>query len=107
MAVPPEATTNSSAPPSSNAANKLPTSSRKCCQYFNAMFTLLSAYSGYWPSCEPFQASITELEQIAFRPSQHLKRSAIFPTTITHQAMHTQISLCSTMPLEVALSAVR
>jgi hypothetical protein len=93
MAVPPEATTNSSAPPSSNAANKLPASSRKRCQYFNAISFLLSAYSLYCPTMEVLQVSITKSQQIAFRPSQHLKHFAIFPTMITHQAMHTQISL--------------
>jgi hypothetical protein len=103
MAVPPD----SSAPPSSNAANKLPASSRKCCQYINAIFFSLSPYSISRPTTKVLGISSTEFEQIAFRPSQHLKHSAIFPTMITHQAMHTQTSLCSTTLLVVGLRAAK
>jgi hypothetical protein len=59
----------------------------------NAISFLLSAYLLYCPTMEVLQVSITKSQQIAFRPSQHLKHFAIFPTMITHQAMHTQISL--------------
>jgi hypothetical protein len=36
-----------------------------------------------------FRVSMTESQQIAFQPSQHLKHSGTFPIMITHQAMHT------------------
>jgi hypothetical protein len=85
MAVPPEAATNSSAPPSSNAASKTPASSRKYISDLLLMFCTLILKLYY----NVFRVSMTESQQIAFQPSQHLKHSGTFPIMITHQAMHT------------------
>ena len=50
---------------------------------------------------------LTDIHQIAFQPSQHLKHFAIFPTTTIHQAMHIQKLMCLMALLGVVSSVVK
>jgi hypothetical protein len=101
MAVPPNATTDAQSRPSSNAANKTPTSSRMYISIFPSSFGFLFVFPQshslglYRPlSQSPTTGvSLTYLQQIVYPPSPRLMPSAISQTTSTsRQAMHTQIS---------------
>jgi hypothetical protein len=110
MAVPPNATIDAPTPPSSNAVNKTPTSSRmyisRISSSFSFVFFLLQP-SSHWAARQQNPATrvpLTYLYQIVYRPFPPLMPSAIFQTITSRQAMHIQTSRNSTMPSEAALS---